>query len=409
MELYHLKDFINEDILQEIQDEYSQATGFAAVTVDYRGGPVTHYSNFTDFCKLMRRNEKCRQCCYQSDAHGGLEAARLGKPAVYRCHSGLVDFAIPIIIRGQYMGSLMAGQVKLPNDEMERLEFITKHTQGLLEDEEILEAYNRLPVVQYDKIIASANLMFKVINNIAEKDMLKSVHEELKENNQRLVEEMKARVVLERTLKDAEIKALRSQINPHFLFNALNTVGSLALIEKANKTQELVYLLADLLRFSVKHKEAISVDEEIAQVERYLKVQSIRYGSKISYVIDIIPDIREVLIPSAILLPFLENSVIHGLEMKESDGFVKVSGYIADDNIVFDIVDNGIGMNRQRLSEVLEFDGGQPLNGKSTGIGISNVYKRLFYTYGDRFKLTIKSTPGEGTSVRLKLPKSADG
>jgi sensor histidine kinase YesM len=318
-----------------------------------------------------------------------------------------VDFAIPIIIRGQYMGSVMAGQVKLSDDEMDHMEFIMKHTKGLLEDEEILEAYNRLPVVEYDKIVASAQLMFTAVNNIVEKDMLRSMHEELTNNNLKLVEEMKARVVLERALKDSQIKALYSQINPHFLFNVLNTVGSLALIEKANKTQELVYLLAELLRFSVKHMNIkISVDDEISQIERYLKIQTIRYGSKLSYEIDVSSDVREYMIPSMILSPFIENSVIHGLELKEADGFVKLLGYIFEDNIVFEIVDNGMGMSNERLNEILEFDGGQPLNSKSTGIGISNVYKRMIYTYGDKFKLTIKSKPEQGTSVRIKLPKS---
>ncbi|MFZ5974766.1 MAG: sensor histidine kinase [Bacillota bacterium] len=408
MELYHLKDFINEDLLQEIQDEFSQATGFAAVIIDYRGEPVTKYSNFTDFCMLMRNNEKYCQCCCQSDAHGGLEAARLGKPAIYKCHSGLIDFAVPIIIRGQYMASFMAGQVKLPDEEMERIDFIVKPTSGLLDNKEILDAYNRLPVVKCDKIAASTRLMFMVVKSIVEKDMLQSMHEELKSNNQKLVEEMKARVVLERALKDSEIKALHAQINPHFLFNVLNTVGSLALIEKADKTQELVYLLAEMLRFSARHKDVkISVNEEIGQVERYLKIQSIRYGSKLSYAVDVAPEVRDYLIPSAILLPFVENSVIHGLELKESDGFVKLFGYIAEDSAIFEIVDNGMGMSRERLGEVLEFDGGQSLNAKSAGMGISNIYKRLAYAYGDKFSMTVKSAPGEGTSVRLTLPGPA--
>jgi len=95
--------------------------------------------------------------------------------------------------------------------------------------------------------------MFTTVNNIVEKDMLKSENEELKGNNIKLVDEMKARVVLERALKDAEMKALYSQTNPHFLFNVLSTMGNLAISEKAEKTQELVYLLAEMLRYSVKN------------------------------------------------------------------------------------------------------------------------------------------------------------
>lgn len=410
VELYHLNDFIQPETLQKVQDEFTRATEFAAVTVDYRGEPVTGYSNFSDFCMMMRNNEQCRQCCFQSDAHGGLEATRRNRPAIYRCHAGPVDFAIPIMIRGQYMGAFMAGQVRLPDDEMARLEFVVRHSKEMVSNREVKAAYEKLPVMSYEKVVAASSLMFTTVNNIVEKDMLKSENEELKGNNIKLVDEMKARVVLERALKDAEIKALYSQTNPHFLFNVLSTMGNLAISEKAEKTQELVYLLAEMLRYSVKNMNMrIPVEEELAQAERYLQIQKIRYGDRLSYEIDVSRDMRHHLMPSTVLMPFLENCFAHGFDSKEGPGEIKLLGFIARDDLVFEIVDNGAGMTPERLKRVLDFDSSEPLEGNSTGIGIANVYKRLAHTYGDRFKLTIKSKPGEGTFVRIKLDKSLRG
>lgn len=406
MQAYHLKDIIDENVLQEIQDGFSEATGFSAVTVDYTGKPITRYSNFSDFCKLVRKDGKCLQCCHQSDAHGGLEAVRKGKPYIYRCHTGLVDFAIPIIIKGQYLGSIMAGQVKVEEEQAEHIDMIMKQTQGLLEREEIREAYDKVPVVPYKRLVASAQLMFTVSNHIAEREILNLVQEELNNKNIKLMQEIQARAGLERALKDTEIKALQSQINPHFMFNVLHTIGSLALIEGAEKTQELVYLFAELLRYIVRNvNQTVRIEEGISQIERYLKIQAIRYGKKLEYSIDIQWDIMEYGMPSMILQPFVENAIIHGIELKEGGGSVKVSGYSLEDHIIFEIVDDGVGMSAQRLREVMDPDLKSAVRSKSTGIGISNVNQRLAYLYGDEYKVKIDSKPGAGTSIVVRIPK----
>ena len=101
------------NILQKIQDAFAESTGFAAITVDFRGKPITEYSNFSPFCKLVRNHPQFVEICYKCDAFGGLEAARKGTSHIYRCHAGLVDFAVPIMVKGQYLGSMMVGQVKV--------------------------------------------------------------------------------------------------------------------------------------------------------------------------------------------------------------------------------------------------------------------------------------------------------
>lgn len=406
MKAYHLKDIIDEDILQDIQDRFAEATGFSAVTSDYSGKPITHYSNFSQFCKLVRKDSKCLQVCHQSDAHGGIEAARRGTPYIYRCHAGLVDFAIPIIVNGQYLGSMLAGQVKVEEKQTEKIDNIMKQTTELFDNKEIREAYEKVPVVSYERIVAGAQLMFTVANYIVEKDMLNLMQEELTNNTIKLMQEIKARAGLERALKDTEIKALQSQVNPHFMFNVLNTLGSLALVEKAEKTQELIYILAELLRYTVKNvNQMVRIEEEISQIERYMKIQAIRFGSKINYIIDISNDIMDFSVPSMILQPFVENAVIHGIELKEGNGFIKVLGYTVEDDIIFEISDDGIGMSKQKLIEVMDLDTKYVTGSKSTGIGISNANKRLIYTYGEEYKVNLKSKPGVGTTVFIKIPR----
>lgn len=406
MELVNLRDLIDVEILQDIQDRFAEATGLAAVTVDFRGKPVTRYSKFSKFCMLIRRDSRCLEACYRSDAHGGLEAARRGKPYIYKCHTGLVDFAMPIIVKDQYLGSIMAGQAKIEENEMDRLDLIVKEVPGWKDREEVMKAFEEIPVTSYDKITAAAELMFLVSNYIVEKDMMHLMQEELNQKNLKLMEEIRVRAELERTLKDTEIQALQSQVNPHFLFNVLNTLGRLALIEKAPKTQEMAYALAETLRYILKNiNQMVSLEDELAHIERYLKIQSVRFGERIRFKLDIQEDIKKIKVPSMILQTFVENAINHGLEPKEESGIVKVTGYSMEEGAVIEITDNGVGIPEDKLQVILGDGGDIGAISQSTGIGINNVNKRLVYYYGPDYKIKIRSVPNEGTTVTIRIPK----
>lgn len=408
MPLYHLKEIVDVEILQEIQDRFSEATGLASITIDYAGKPITKYSNFSNFCSLIRGNSTCIQECSRSDAHGGIEAARMGTPYVYKCPFGLIDFAIPIIVNGQYLGSILAGQVKVPENQIDDIEYAMKQAR-MIDDQAIKDAYDKIVIVPYDRIMAAAQLMFTVSNYIVEKAMLHIIQEDLNDKNLKLMDEIKARTELEKALKDSEIKVLQSQINPHFMFNVLNTIVRLAIIEKAEKTQELTYLFAEMLRYLLKNvNKMLAVSEEIAQIERYLGIQSVRFGDKLKYIINIDENIKDEVIPSMILQPFVENAMIHGIEPKDGRGTVIVKGYEDGDDLVFEIIDDGVGMSPKKLSTITDPKEAQYLRSVSTGIGISNTNKRLIFSFGEGYKLDIKSKQGQGTIITIKIPKNYD-
>ncbi len=404
--IFHLRDVIDVEILQEIQDKFAEATGFAAVTVDYQGKPVTNYSNFSRFCKLIRLNNRCREVCEQSDAHGGLEAARTGKPYIYRCHTGLVDFAAPIIVQGQFLGSIMAGQVLVEESKLLTLDNIVKKVAGWEQNQDILDAYNEIAVIPFDKIVAAAEMMFLVSNYIVEKGIISIVQQELHNKNIKLMEEMKARIELEKALKDSELKTLQSQINPHFLFNALNTIGRLALIEKADRTQETVFLLAEMLRYTLKKvNQMVTLEDEVLHIERYLKIQSIRFGSRIKSHIDIPDDAKDIKIPFMTLQPFIENSINHGLETKESGGVIRINGVVSETDLIIQICDDGIGISPNKLTLIMKNKNSDFSGKNTTGIGISNVHQRLIHYYGPDHGVYIESQPNKGTKVQLRIPK----
>lgn len=407
MKLFNLNEIVDLDVLNTIQDKFAESTGLAAVTVDYAGTPITSYSNFSPFCNTVRKDKRCLKLCNKCDSYGGLEAARSHTPYIYKCHLGLVDFAIPIVLNGHYLGSIMSGQVKICDNQIHKLDEIMRQTEGILENDEIKDLYDKIPVFTYEKIESAAQLMFVVTNHIVEKGTKSILKDELDSKNTMLLEEIRRRTELEELLKDTEIRALQAQINPHFMFNILNTVGSLALIEKANKTQDIVHLVAELLRYIVRNtNQTLPVYDEIMQVKRYLKIQSIRYGNRLKYNIKIDDSILTSLIPAMILQPFVENSIIHGIELKES-GYIEILGYPNQDDLVFEIIDNGVGMSNDKVNGIVFSDEKSYNQGKSSGIGISNVNKRLLSIYGDRYKVKIKSQLGGGTVVIIKVPNNS--
>jgi len=168
---------INADNYRNIQDSIAEATDMAIITVDYKGKPITHHSNCTELCKVVRAHTEYSQICERCDSRGGLEATRLNQPYIYLCHMGLVDFAIPITVNGQYLGAVMGGQVLVENDfEKESLEKITsKNTNALdiFNKGELDSLYSRIPIMKLKKIRSNATMIYNICNYIVEEALLK--------------------------------------------------------------------------------------------------------------------------------------------------------------------------------------------------------------------------------------------
>lgn len=405
--ILYLNDVIDIEIFQKIQDDIAEATGISIITVDYKGKPATKHSKCSEFCNLMRKNEKFSELCEKCDSRGGLEAARLERPYIYRCHKGLVDFATPIIVNGQYLGSVMAGQV-LTEEENLDLENIVNGKddfKNLEEKEELLKAYKKLPVFKFEKVQSIANMMFHISNYIVEEAVLKMAQKELNDKNIKFIEAKKERAELEKEYEACKLKALQAQINPHFLFNVLNSISALAIIEEAPKTQEVIYNLSNMLRYTLKKADkVVSIEEELKYIESYLALQKVRFGDRLNYGIDVSDNIKNQKIPFMSIQTFVENSIVHGLEGKEDGGIINIFSNEDEDSYTLCIKDNGTGITENILKDLkdeLEYRYGKDLD----KIGINNVNKRMAKYYGDDYKIEIESKVREGTLVKIIFKK----
>lgn len=170
-----LKSILDIPLWEEIQDEFARLTGTAIITIDYKGNPITKHSCRTDFCSVIREDPVFRKRCCRCDALAGLEAVRMGKPYIYLCHCGVVDAAVPVTVGNRYLGAVMFGQVRIPDGDtdakVERLvsEVSSFQTGSESDRQDLIEMYDRLPEMEYKRIVAIADTLNAIVNYIVDR------------------------------------------------------------------------------------------------------------------------------------------------------------------------------------------------------------------------------------------------
>lgn len=206
--------------------------------------------------------------------------------------------------------------------------------------------------------------------------------------------------------KEAELDALQSQINPHFIYNTLESIRMMAELNDDSDTSRMTFMLARLLRYSIStKKQKVTVKQEIEHLKNYLELQNMRYGDKFKLIVELDDALYNVSIIKLIFQPVVENAIVHGLEGVQEKGIIRITGYHRNDKIIFSIEDNGKGIPEETLEELNRRinDFGQS-QGERGGIGLRNVNERIQLHYGDAYGLKLSSEPGKGTAVILEFP-----
>jgi two-component system, LytTR family, sensor kinase len=199
-------------------------------------------------------------------------------------------------------------------------------------------------------------------------------------------------------LNEARLAALSRQINPHFLFNTLNSVASLIRIDP-DQARQVVYKLSKILRRLLRQQDNLtSLGEELSFVDDYLAIEMVRFGEKLHFVKEIDPATLDLLVPSMLLQPLVENSIRHGLSSKVDGGTIRVRSRLVGRRLQILIEDDGVGIPEAKLATLFD-----------QGIGVSNVNERLKVLFGDDYKMWIDSRLGEGTSTGIELPEQVSG
>ncbi|MBY0097231.1 sensor histidine kinase [Mesobacillus maritimus] len=222
------------------------------------------------------------------------------------------------------------------------------------------------------------------------------------------VRQLKEKSEQEKLLKEMELKSLQSQINPHFLFNTLNTISKYALIHGSEQIYKLINSISKLLRYNLGSMDKpVTLADEISVVQEYFYIQKTRFQDRVDFVVNVSDECLSLKLPILTLQPLVENAFIHGIEPYEQKGVIEIEGYAREDNVVLKIRDNGIGMDPETNRMLLDKSTSTSRStGHSTGLGVKNVFRRLELFYQSKERISIESEIGRGTTIELVFPKN---
>lgn len=206
--------------------------------------------------------------------------------------------------------------------------------------------------------------------------------------------------------KEAQLKNLQLQINPHFLYNTLETISSIAAVKQVFVVCDICGKLGEIFRYSLgkNYGELVPLEQEMTHIKNYMFIQKIRYGDRLQVFYNIDVDAAHVHIPRFILQPIVENAISHGLSNLTSVGTLEVSAFEKKDRLYIEIEDDGEGMVREKVAEITRFiNTAKPVEGKKN-IGIRNVNQRIKLAYGEAYGITIRSAPYQGSRFTIQLP-----
>lgn len=398
-----LSEFLNMDRLQKLQDNLAKALDLAFVTVDYRGRPVTEGSGFTDFCKRMGKREDCMHLCSRCYAHAGLHATMAGSPYIYRCHSGLVEFAVPLMVNGKYIGCVMGGQCEVTG-QAPALEPVVPQQTAWEEDPTLSRNRSSVHKTTYEKLEAAVRLVEDILRHLLEEEQNRLVQEELKRKNRELLEERAARVNLELSAKvEEESGSSMERLDQEHLFYMLNVISRLAFLEKAEETERTACDFAAMMRYVLENGEYnfVTLGEELEYIDYYLQIQRRRTTERLHYEINVPERYHSILCPFMLLHPLVKNTVKYVLDNSREGGSLTIRARKDSEYLVVSIGCDCAALSGQKTGLALD------LEGKRKGSPMDRLDQSLKSVFGQNCGVASgdreDGQPGREIQIRLPL------
>ena len=251
---YYLKELMDIAKLQSMQESFAKATGFSFVVVDYKGAEITKRVGCSDFCSQWKAIKQNKKTCGFCDTYGRLESIINKKTNIYRCPAGLIEITVPIIVKEQYLGAVLFGQVRcIEEDGIVNLGTYIQCEEKRRSDPMLMENYEKLPVVSYKKILSTAHLIQLVVLQMVEQEVARK---DIEEESKKFIGELiikRIRAEMEKTMTIAELKTLKEQTNPYHMTDIFKRIKEVVLSEGATKNQEMAYLFSEMLKYTAEN------------------------------------------------------------------------------------------------------------------------------------------------------------
>ncbi len=405
LDIIHL---FGKEKLENIQESLSKATGLAFVTVDYRGEPITDPTYFSRFCRQVRSCPEAFERCKSSDAFGSIQAAVTKKTNVYFCPCGLLEVAIPIIVRGHYLGGFIGGQIQCHDapESVSRLASVMHSSELDQVVSQCQEALKDIPVYSYEKFMDIANLVFLVINQLSENEVNQHMQENILKKRIKNIQALNQRYMKENVQKNYELQELKIRTNPYENLDILTSLMNLSIIEDASGFRETLSSFIEYTKYKYMEKGTfVLISGELEHAEQYLKFQQKKLGGRLEYSIQVPREMHMRKMPSDILLPFIQNALYNGIMPKKEGGKISVTGYLRNNNLVLEVSDTGYGLSDAELEAKYETYKDRH-EGYYIKLGMDYAKEKMRQLFGDEYEIVVESYRDKGCKSILVWPES---
>ncbi|MDL2259295.1 PocR ligand-binding domain-containing protein [Deltaproteobacteria bacterium OttesenSCG-928-K17] len=395
--------------LEEILQTIALATGLGLIILDYKGDAITEPISFTPFCQKMREGEKSAVLCRSSFVYGTSQALARQRQCIYLCPCGFLEVSIPIIVKNHFLGSLYAGQVrcdKPPKGIPQLAKMFEAELAACPLNAQQKKMYRSVAVYEYEKFAGTAELISLIISQLSEKVVASQVLSRDISHELTAARDEVAHLETELSLKKSEVTKLKSRLNYYFLINTLNAISNLAVIEDSPRTNEMIILCAEHLKHGLPvSKNFVLLAEETENVERFLKMQKIRFGSLLNYSLNVSSDAAMRRVPVHVIMPFVERAVFYGLTAREAELNITLTVSLEGPDVVVQVTDDGPGLSEEELSaKFASFQNGH--EGEAIQMGLAGARQRLSDLFGREYEVEVKNIVGRGTECVLRYPAS---
>jgi quercetin dioxygenase-like cupin family protein/ligand-binding sensor protein len=397
VELGEISQIIN---LEEISEKFAESYKLAVTLIDQEGKLMTSPKNFPIFCKLCLQLQ-LGDCALIS--HKAIVIQEEVLP-VFRCVFGICSVQSPIVINGRVLGYLGCGYGPIQLFSDSEIDVLKNHFQDA-EYEAAKAAYMSLNFISRNHLQTVAETLSVVSASLVKTIMYSAREQQASLYKIKLLEEKKHQVELECSLTETRLRLLESQVNPHFLFNTLNTIAQLSAMEGSKTVASLTYALSNMLHRSLgENSNYVTISEELSYVKDYLFIQQIRFPNRFQVETNFSPKVLTVKVPFMTLMILVENAILHGFKDVYGQGHLKIRGDVVGDKAIIEVIDNGTGIPVDviRSMKVLKDQSlGLSIH---RGIGLKNIYHRLDHYYGGQAAFNIEHLAEGGTRAIIELP-----
>lgn len=408
MHILHLENLVSIEILEDLLQQYYEATGMASCISDSHGRTIISKS-WCPTCKAIRSDPVLEKLCIQSDAYAGLTASITGEPYIYQCPSGLIDCAVPIFVDDTCVGQIMTGQILLSENEMNEVPKITDFLPNLFNNKEALQYKNmymeEIPVLSLKEITTYTKLLKIFAQLISVMGYQNIQNEKYKEQEIKFLEEKKEVAETKANIAKLKLNLLDNQLPIVFLIESFNSIYQQAIIEEATETADIIYSTSSLLRRTLYRKESlVPLSEEVDYIERYINIKNLSRSFQVTINEQINQECGNRIIPITMIQSIIEHLFFTEIDKVGISSTITVSASESENKMVIGLTCDSIKLPVINIKEAKSKRILSELFSRTACIALSNLLRLLNAFYNDLYTINIIETLDGNGNLFITLP-----